>query len=110
LNKIQILSQANFLELRVIFWPLLAPLNECQLGARNPAACHDEADVKTIKEKRRRKSANETPRDIIGAENVAALNQAGFVVVCVSELSEFRANIKSVFDILLKEPPRNHRA
>jgi hypothetical protein len=66
--------------------------------------------VKTIKEKKGRKSANKTPRDTIGAENVAALIQAGFVVVRVSELSELRASIKSVFDILSKEPIRNHRA
>jgi hypothetical protein len=110
LNRIQILSQANFIELTVIFWPLPAPLNECQPSARNPAAYYDEADVKTIKERKTRKTENKTPRDIIGAENIAALNQAGFVVVRVSELSKLRANIKSVFDTLSKEPPRNHGA
>jgi hypothetical protein len=66
--------------------------------------------MKNIKANHQRKPTNKTPRDIIGAENVAALNQAGFIVVRVSELSELRANIKSVFDTLSKKPPRNHRA
>ena len=66
--------------------------------------------MKIIKEKKGERQQTRLPRDIIGAENVAALNQAGFVVVRVSELAELRANIKSVFDILSKEPPRNHRA
>jgi hypothetical protein len=59
--------------------------------------------------KHRRKAANKTPRDIIGAENVTALKQAGFVVVRLSELSKLRANVNSVLDILSSKTPRNDR-
>ena len=52
---------------------------------------------------------NKTPRDIIGAENVMALKQAGFVVVRLSELSKLRANVNSVLNILSRKTPRNDR-
>jgi hypothetical protein len=65
--------------------------------------------VASIKEKHRRKTVNKTPHDIIGAENVTALKQAGFVVVRLSALSKLRANVKSVLDILPRKPPRNNR-
>ena len=63
----------------------------------------------STKVKHRRKTVNKTPRDIIGAENVTALKQAGFVVVRLSELSKLRANVKSVLDILSRKAPRNDR-
>lgn len=63
----------------------------------------------SIKAKHRRKAVNKTPRDIIGAENVTALKQAGFVVVRLSELSKLRANVKSVLDILPRKAPQNDR-
>jgi hypothetical protein len=59
--------------------------------------------------KHRRKAANRTPREIIGAENVTALKHASFVVVRLSDLSKLRANVKSVFDILSRKGPRNKR-
>lgn len=62
-------------------------------------------NVTSIKVKHRRKAANKTPHDIIGAGNVKALKQAGFVVVHLSELSKLRANVKSVLDILLRKAP-----
>jgi hypothetical protein len=58
---------------------------------------------------RGRKTVNTTPRDIIGAENVTALKQAGFVVVRLSELSKLRANVKSVLDILSRKAPGKDR-
>ena len=63
----------------------------------------------SIKVKHRRKAVNKTPRDIIGAENIRALKQAGFVVVRLSELSKLRANVNSVLDILSRKTPRNGR-
>ena len=63
----------------------------------------------SIKVKHRRKAVNKTPRDIIGAENITALKQAGFVVVRLSELSKLRANVNSVLDILSRKTPRNGR-
>jgi hypothetical protein len=65
--------------------------------------------VASIKVKHRKKAMNKTPRDIIGAENVTALKQAGFVVVRLSALSKLRANVKSVLDILPRKAPRNDR-
>jgi hypothetical protein len=65
--------------------------------------------VVSIKVKHRRKAVNKTPRDIIGAENVTALKQAGFVVVRLSELSKLRANVNSVLNILSRKTPRNDR-
>jgi hypothetical protein len=65
--------------------------------------------VTSIKVKHRRKAVNKTPRDIIGAENITALKQAGFVVVRLSELSKLRANVNSVLDILSRKTPRNGR-
>jgi hypothetical protein len=62
---------------------------------------HDGADVKSVKVKHKRKPAN-TAR-YHRAENVTALNQAAFVVVRVSELSQLRGNIKSVLEILSKK-------
>jgi hypothetical protein len=56
--------------------------------------------MKNVKVKRTRKPVNKSPRDIIGEENVMALKQAGFVVVSLSELSQLRANITSMLDIL----------
>jgi hypothetical protein len=44
-------------------------------------------DVMSMKVKHRRKAANKTPNDIIGAENVTALKQEGFVVVRLSGLA-----------------------
>jgi len=70
----------------------------------------DGCDVKSIKVKHRRRAVNKTPRDIIGAENVTALKQAGFVVVRLSELSQLRANVKSALDILSSEAPRRDMA
>jgi hypothetical protein len=52
------------------------------------------------------KPANTTPRDIIGDKKIAALKEAGFVVVPLSDLSQLRANIKSVLDILSNKPTR----
>ena len=52
---------------------------------------------------------NKTPRDIIGDENFMALKQAGFVVVHLSQLSNFRANIKSALDILSGDAPRKDK-
>ena len=63
----------------------------------------------SIKVKHRRKTVNKTPHDIIGAENVTALKQAGFVVVRLSELSKLRANVNSVLDILSSKTSRNDR-
>ena len=54
-------------------------------------------------------AVNKTPRELIGAENVTALKHAGFVVVRLSELSKFRANVKSALDILSSKAPRKHR-
>jgi hypothetical protein len=68
-----------------------------------------ECNVKGIKPRRGRKAANKTPRDIIGDENVLALKQAGFVVVRLSQLADFRANIKSALDILSGDPPRKDK-
>jgi hypothetical protein len=65
--------------------------------------------VVSIKVKNRRKAVNKTPRDIIGAENLTALKQAGFVVVRLSALSKLRANVNSVLDILSRKTPRNDR-
>jgi hypothetical protein len=66
--------------------------------------------VKSIKGKHKRKAANKTPRDIIGAENVTALKRAGFVILHRSELSKLRENIKTTLDILSDEAPRTDRA
>jgi len=60
--------------------------------------------------KRRPKAAAKTPRDIIGAENVAALEHAGFVVVRLSALAKLRALVKSALDSLPSKPPRKDRA
>ena len=60
--------------------------------------------------KRKPKAADVTPRDIIGDENVAALEQAGFVVVRQSELAKLRALVKSALDSLPSEPPRRDQA
>jgi hypothetical protein len=54
--------------------------------------------------KRKPKSAAKTPRDIIGDENVAALEHAGFVVVRQSALANLRALVKSALDSLSSEP------
>jgi hypothetical protein len=56
--------------------------------------------MKDIKVKRPSKPVNKSPRDIIGTKNVTALRRAGFVVVPLSELSQLRANIKSMLDML----------
>jgi len=64
--------------------------------------CH-RCDMKNVKVKHSRKGVLKTPRDIIGDKNVTALKQAGFVVVPLSELSQLRANIKSMLDILSNE-------
>jgi hypothetical protein len=56
--------------------------------------------MKTMKAEKARKAAKKTPSEIIGASNVLALKKAGFVIVAVSELSQFRENIKSLLDIL----------
>jgi predicted Fe-Mo cluster-binding NifX family protein len=53
--------------------------------------------------KQKRKPLSKTPRDIIGEENVAALKQAGFVVLHLSELSRLRDNVKSALDMLSDE-------
>jgi hypothetical protein len=63
--------------------------------------------VTNIKVKRGRKAVNKTQRDIVGAENITALKNAGFVVVRLSALSTLRENAKSVFDILSRKVPRN---
>jgi hypothetical protein len=63
--------------------------------------------VTNIKVKRGRKAVNKTQRDIVGAENITALKNAGFVVVRLSALSTLRENVKSVFDILSRKVPRN---
>jgi hypothetical protein len=62
--------------------------------------------MKSIKVKRARQQVNKSPRDIIGPKNVKALRRAGFVVVPLSELRQFRAKIKSILDILSNEPNR----
>jgi hypothetical protein len=62
-------------------------------------------DVTSIKVKRRRKVANKTPPQIIEAENVRALKQAGFVIARLSELSKLRTNIKAVLNILSRKAP-----
>jgi hypothetical protein len=69
----------------------------------------DRCDVKSIKMKHKQKGANKTPRQIIGAENVTALKQAGYVVVRLSELPRLRAHVKSALDILSSEAPRTER-
>jgi hypothetical protein len=56
--------------------------------------------MKSIKVKGARQPVNKSPRDIIGEERVRALKRAGFVVMPLSELSQLRAKIKSVLDIL----------
>ncbi len=56
--------------------------------------------MESMKVKRTRKPADTTPRDIIGDKKIAALKEAGFVIVPLSELSQLRAKIKSVLDIL----------
>ena len=66
--------------------------------------------MKGIKLKHRRKVTNKTPRDIIGAENITALKQAGFVVVRLSELSKLRAMVKSTLDNLSSATPKKDRA
>jgi len=59
--------------------------------------------------KRGSKAAVKTPRDIIGDENVAALERAGFIVVRLSALSKLRAMVKSALDSLPSEPSRKKR-
>jgi hypothetical protein len=61
------------------------------------------------KEVKHRKSATNTPGDIIGDENVEVLKQAGFVVVRLSQLSNLRENIKSALDILSSDTPRKDK-
>jgi len=58
---------------------------------------------------KRRKPADRTPPDIIGDENVAALERAGFVVVRLSALSQLRAMVKSALDSLPSKPSRKNR-
>jgi hypothetical protein len=64
--------------------------------------------VKGIKLEHGRKLANKTSRDVIGDENVMALKRAGFVVVRLSQLADFRANIKSALDILSSDTTREN--
>jgi len=59
--------------------------------------------------KRGSKAAVKTPRDIIGDENVAALERAGFVVVRLSALANLRALVKSALDSLPSKSPRKKR-
>jgi hypothetical protein len=61
--------------------------------------------MKSIKVKRFRNSVNKTARYHRNQER--HLRQAGFVVVPLSELSQLRANIKSMLDILSNDAPRN---
>jgi len=62
-----------------------------------------------MKVKRGSKAAVKTPRDIIGDENVAALERAGFVVVRLSALANLRALVKSALDSLPSKSPRKKR-
>jgi hypothetical protein len=59
-----------------------------------------------MKVKRRPKVTGKTSRDIIGDENVASLEHAGFVVVRLSALAKLRAPVKSALDSLPDEPSR----
>ncbi len=59
--------------------------------------------------RRRPKVKGKTARDIIGDENVAALQNAGFVVVRLSALVKLRAQVKSALDSLPSEPPRKNQ-
>jgi hypothetical protein len=65
--------------------------------------------VTGVKVERRAKASAKTPRDIIGRENMAALEQAGFVVVRHSALAKLRALVKSALDSLPPEPSRKNR-
>jgi hypothetical protein len=62
--------------------------------------------MRSMKVKRRPEVKLKTPRDIIGDENVAALEHAGFVVVRLPALAKLRALVKSALDSLPNEPSR----
>jgi hypothetical protein len=66
--------------------------------------------MKTSKAKKSRKSSTKTPSDIIGAPNVLALKEAGFVIIPRPELAHLRKNLKSVLDMLSGEVPRKKKA